>query len=98
MAVCHTDDLIRNLLLIADKVPPSDDNWYSILVFIKLKFCQIALSPVVIPDTLPYLKVLTEEKLYLLCNLYPENTLKPKMHYFIHLPSRIECYGPLIYS
>ena len=55
MAVCHTDDLIRNLLLIADKVPPSDDNWYSILVFIKLK---IALFPVVTPDTLPYLKVL----------------------------------------
>ena len=89
--------IVRNLpLLIADKIPESDDRWYSILLLIKI--CQVALSPVVTPDTVPYLKVLIEEKLYLLHNLYPESTLKPKMHYLIHLPSQIERHGPLIHS
>ena len=73
--------LVRNLsLLIADKIPHSDEKWYSILLLIKI--CQVALSPVVTPDTVPYLKVLIEEKLHLLHSLYPESTLKPKMHYY----------------
>ena len=89
--------IVRNLpLLIADQIPDTDDNWHSILVLIKI--CQIALSPVVTPDTVPYLRVLIEEKLYLLHHLYPESTLKPKMHYLIHLPSQIERHGPLIHS
>ena len=89
--------IVRNLpLLIADKIPESDDKWYSILLLIKI--CPVALSPVVTPDTVPYLKVLIEEKLYLLHSLYPESTLKPKMHYLIHLPSQIERHGPLIHS
>ena len=89
--------IVRNLpLLIADKIPPADENWYSIVLLIKI--CQIALSPVVTPNTVPYLRVLIEEKLYLLHTLYPESTLKPKMHYLIHLPSQIERHGPLIHS
>ena len=68
----------------------------SILVLIKI--CQIALSPVVTSDTVPYLRVLIEEKLFLLQTLYPESTLKPKMHYLVHLPSQIERHGPLIHS
>ena len=89
--------IVRNLpQLIADKIFPTDDKWHSILLLIKI--CQIALSPVVTPDTVPYLKVLIEEKLYLLHSLYPDTTLKPKMHYLIHLPSQIERHGPLIHS
>ena len=89
--------LVRNLpLLIADKIPHSDEKWSSILLLINI--CQVALSPVVTPDTVPYLKVLIEEKLHLLHSLYPESTLKPKMHYLIHLPSQIERHGPLVHS
>ena len=89
--------LIRNLpTIIGEKIPLSDENWHSILVL--LKICQIALAPVVTHDTVPYLRVLTEEKLYLLTKLYPESSLKPKMHYLIHLPSQMERYGPLIHS
>lgn len=89
--------LVRNLpTIVADKIPSDDHNWHSLLLLIKI--CQIALSPVVTPDTVPYLQVLIEEKLYLLAKLYPESNLKPKMHYLIHLPSQIECYGPLIHS
>ena len=37
--------LIKNLpLLIGDKIPEDDNNWYSVLVLIKI--CQTALSPV----------------------------------------------------
>ena len=93
----QTISLARHLpLLIADKVPENDDNWHSVLVL--LKICQICLSPVHAKDTIPYLRVLIEEKLYLLKKLYPTSTIKPKMHYMVHYPSQIERYGPLIHS
>lgn len=61
--------LVRNLsMLIADKIPEDNTNWYSMLVLIKI--CQIALSPIHSLDTAPYLKVLVEEKLHLYSRLY----------------------------
>ena len=89
--------LVRNLpMLIADKIPEDDTNWYSMLVLIKI--CQIALSPVIAFDTVPYLKVLVEEKLQLYSRLYPTSTMKLKMHHMVHYPSQMERFGPLIHS
>ena len=82
--------LVRNLpMLIADKIPENDTNWYSMLILIKI--CQIALSPIHSYDTVPYLQVLVEEKLQLYSQLYPSSTMKLKMHhtvYFIKRSSR----------
>lgn len=81
-------------LLIGDKVPEDDQNWYSFLVL--LKICNIALSPVCTQDTIAYLRVLIEEKLYLFKLLYPTERLIPKHHYMVHYPSQILRLGPLV--
>ena len=65
-------------LLIGDKVPEDDQNWYSFLVL--LKICNIALSPVCTQDTIAYLRVLIEEKLYLFKLLYPTEKLIPSKY------------------
>lgn len=97
LSAAQTISLVRNLpMLIGDKIPEDDGNWYSVLVLIKI--CQISLSPVVSYDTIPHLKLLIEEKLQLLKSLYPGSTMKPKMHYMVHYPSQIERHGPLIHS
>ena len=89
--------LVKNLsLLIGDKIPENDKNWYSVLLLIKI--CQIALSPVHSNDTIPYLNILVEEKLELLQTLYPDSTMKPKMRYMVHYPSQIQRHGPLVHS
>ena len=83
-------------LLIADTIPHDDQNWHSFLVL--LKICSIAVSPLCTHDTIAYLRVLIEEKLYLFQQLYPEESMIPKLHYMIHYPSQIERLGPLIQS
>ena len=84
-------------LLIGDKVPYYDDQyWVSFLLL--LKICSISVSPICTPDTIPYLKMLIEEKLYTFMQLYPDSRLIPKYHYMIHYPSQIEKFGPLINS
>ena len=83
-------------LLIGDKVPECDVIWDSFLLL--LKICCIALSPVCTPDTIPYLKILIEEKLSSFKGLYPEIRLIPKFNYMIHYASHIEKFGPLINS
>ena len=89
--------LVRNLpMLIADKIPEGNTNWYSMLLLIKI--CQLALSPIHSFDTVPYLRVLVEEKLQLYSRLYPTSTMKLKMHHMVHYPSQIERFGPLLHS
>lgn len=89
--------LVRNFpLLIGDKLPRDDKYWHSFLVLQKISL--IALSTEYSKETSSYLRVLIEEKLWLLRKLYPTLTLKPKMHYLIHYPSQIECLGPLIHT
>ena len=89
--------LVRNFtMLIGDKVAPDDERWQSFLVL--LKICLISMSSTYSQETRPYLRVLIEEKLWLLRHLYPDMRLKPKMHYLVHYPSQIERLGPLIQS
>lgn len=83
-------------LLIGDKVPEDDQNWHSFLVL--LKICNIAVSPVCTYDTIAYLRVLVEEKLYFFKQLYPTEKLLPKHHYMVHYPSQMMRLGPLINS
>ena len=61
-------------MLVADLIPPDDENWYSFLVL--LKICTI---PVCTYDTISFLRVLIEEKLELFKKLYPVNSMIPYM-------------------
>lgn len=83
-------------LLIGDRIPEDDENWNSFLIL--LKICKIALSPRCTPDTIAYLRVLIEEKLFVFKKLYPDRRITPKMHYMLHYPAQIEKYGPLIHT
>ena len=83
-------------VLVADTIPHEDEHWHSFLVL--LKICSISLSPVCTYDTIAYLRVLIEEKLYDFQRLYPEETMIPKQHYMVHYPSQIQRLGPLIQS
>ena len=81
-------------LLIGDRIPQTDTHWDSFLIL--LKICNIAISPVCTYDTIAYLRVLIEEKLFLFKQLYPAERLIPKHHYMVHYPSQILRLGPLI--
>lgn len=83
-------------LLIGDKIKVHDKNWDSFLLL--LRICSIAISPVITPDTVAYLRILIEEKLVLFRQLYPDASIIPKLHYMIHYPAQIIRSGPLVHS
>ena len=83
-------------LLIGDKVPRKDKHWQSLILL--LKICKIALSPTCTHDTIPYLRVLIEEKLITFTSLYPNTKIIHKLHYMVHYPTQIQQYGPLVHS
>lgn len=89
--------LARELpFLIGDTIPDDDEHWYGFVLL--LKICSISLSPLCTHDTVAYLRVLIEEKLFLFQHLYPGENMIPKQHYMIHYPAQIERLGPLINS
>ena len=71
-----------------------DKHYYSILLLVKIS--SIVLSPVVSRDIIPYLEILTEEKLTQFKELYPSSTIIPKMHYMVHYGSQLRKFGPLV--
>ena len=80
-------------LLIGDKIPEDDCQWNSFLLL--LKICNIANSPTFSPDTIAYFRILIEEKLRAMKEVYPHAKLIPKHHYMVHYPSQIKRLGPL---
>ena len=89
--------LVQHLpLIIGDKIPESDSAWQCFLLLCKI--CAIALTPACNQDIIGYLRVLIEEKLTLFREVYPTAKIIPKMHYFVHYPTQIERFGPLINS
>ena len=64
--------------LIADKIPQHDENWKLFLLL--LKICSLSLSLVCTHDTIAYLRVLIEEKLYEFQWLYPGESVIPKQN------------------
>ena len=69
--------------------------WKLAIIFASSKICNVALTPVCIYDTIPYVALLIEEKLSNFIELYPRSWLKPKFHYMIHYPMQIAKFGPL---
>lgn len=79
-------------LLIADTIALDDQHWHSFLIL--LKICSIAVSPLCTHDTIAYLRILSEEKLFLFQQLNRGESMTPKLYY----PSQIERLGSLIHS
>lgn len=71
---------------IACNIPDDDDNWKCYLKL--LKIIDIAVAPVVSPNSCGLLKVLIE--------LYPDWSVIPKMHFMTHYAEQIMALGPLI--
>ncbi len=57
-----------------------------------LEIMDLAFSPVVHPETPGSMEVLIEENLLEFTNLYPEQSVNPKMHMLIHIPHFLARY------
>ena len=87
--------LVRILpLLIGDLVPNTDTNW---LCFLKLrKIVDIVMCYLMSADLCAILQTLIEEHHRMFINLYSEEAVIPKMHFFLHYPKQILQIGPMI--
>ena len=80
--------------IIGDKVPEDDMHYKCFLML--LKILNIVMSPYIIHEVPPYLRVLIEEHHSLFVELYPNESFIPKLHYLIHYPKQIEEQGPMV--
>ena len=87
--------LVRILpLLIGNYVPETDPNWQC---FLKLrKIVDIVMCRLMSADLCAILQTLIEEHHCKFIDLYSEEAVIPKMHFFIHYPKQILQIGPMI--
>lgn len=83
-------------LLIGEFVDEDDLHWQCYLLL--LKIVRICLSPVVSKGLCAILQVLIEEHHMLFRDVYPNETIIPKMHYMCHYPALMLSLGPLVRS
>ena len=81
-------------LLIGDKVPIQDENWYCYTIL--LKILDICTQHECNENTVAYLDVLIEEHHTLYREIYTHESIKPKHHFMVHYPKQILTFGPLI--
>lgn len=82
-------------LIIGDLVP--EDNAYWDLFLTLLDITSICFSPILSSEQIAYLQVLIEDHHSEFCNIYPDCSIIPKMHFMIHMPSVILQYVLYIY-
>uniref|UniRef100_A0A1X7VGD3 DUF4218 domain-containing protein n=1 Tax=Amphimedon queenslandica TaxID=400682 RepID=A0A1X7VGD3_AMPQE len=80
--------------IIGDKVSEDDMHYKCFLML--LKILNIVMSPYIIHEVPPYLRVLIEEHHSLFVELYPNESFIPKLHYLIHYPKQIEEQRPIV--
>lgn len=61
-----------------------------------IEIVQIIFAPVISLYTVSNLKVLIEQHLKHMKELFPEINITPKHHYLIHIPSQIKMLGPMV--
>ena len=83
-------------LLLVDCFDDDDPYWECYLCLIKIS--NICLSPMLTMNMCATLKVLIEEHHTRFREVYPEETIIPKMHYMCHYPEQILQVGPLTNS
>lgn len=89
--------LLRLLpVLIGDKIknPADNDVWQ--LVLHMRQMVEFICAPAISSGQIAYLKVMTEDYLYLRAKLFPNHSLRPKHHYVSHYPDLTVQFGPLI--
>ncbi|XP_065226772.1 uncharacterized protein LOC135850010 [Planococcus citri] len=79
-------------LLIGNLIPVGDPHW-EIYVLLK-KIIDIVLCPAYYRDLIDYFKVIIEEYLETLQDVFP-GSIKPKHHFLTHYPRVMESVGPL---
>lgn len=78
--------------LICEKVREDDEQWKYFLRNIQITI--LAASPNADPDTVGQLDQLVNSHHYKFQELYPTETITPKVHYRLHLANQIKQFGP----
>ena len=71
-------------LMVGELVPQQDPKWDNFILI--LKITGYLYAPLTSDEIVPYLKSLIEEHHENFCELYPDCSFIPKMHYLIHIP------------
>ena len=83
-------------LLVVEYIEEKDSHCECFLLL--LEIVHICLSPVVSKDLCVVLQVIVEEHHTLFKEVYPNETITPKMHYMCHYPEFMLNLGPLVCS
>ena len=73
--------------LLGEYVPEEDTHWKNYLLM--LTIAELLLAPEITRDEVGYLGVLIGEHHRDFVQLYPDDSVLPKMHYLIHAPRLI---------
>lgn len=76
--------------IIGEDMSPNDAHYECFLLLTCIS--SMLFSPVIARDQIPLLRLLIKEYLEQFTNLYPHQSLTPKMHYLVHLPTLILRY------
>lgn len=71
-------------LIIGDFVPEDSEHWSNYLRMMEI--VDILFSPDLVQDNAPYLAILISDHHEQFVQLYPHNSVIPKMHFMIHMP------------
>ena len=83
-------------ILVGDLIPRDNRKWNC---FLKLaRICERCVAPVLSADSAAYLEILIEEHHQQFRDLYPDESITPKMHFMVHFPQQILKYGPLVHT
>ena len=74
-------------IVIGNFVPDGDDHWNLYLQMMDI--VDILFSPTVTEEYASYLAILINDHHTEFCNLYPESSVIPKQHFFVHMPRLI---------
>ena len=74
-------------LVIGDLVPDDDEMWLNFLLMMEI--VDRLFSPQVSEDTAAYLVVLIDDHHKSFVDLYPGESVIPKMHFMVHMPRLI---------
>lgn len=77
----------------SDRIPKDSEHWGLILLFSEI--IDIVMAPKLMESTLLYFNYLYVNFLESFKRLYPEASIRPKMHFLIHLPNIVSINGPM---
>lgn len=74
-------------LIIGDKVPDDDEKWLNFLLLMEI--VDLLFCPRISEDSASYLAALISDHHNEFVELYPTESVIPKMHYMVHMPRLI---------